>query len=135
MASTLSPLPYPPHLYVRGLKYSLRGRILLMALGEIRSQSVALFVLIFIIASVTSKECLFSPYGQKRFRSMSESSGLTSHLNYFIQYDQHLRKMTPGFKPFKLVKKVVQSLCHLFLVPYDTSIVLQYNAPVQPILA
>ena len=32
-------------------------------------------------------------------------------------------------------KKIVLSLCHLSLVPYDTSIVLQYNVPVEPILA
>ena len=72
-APTLSP---PPPLYVRGLKNSLKGHISLMALGEIRSQSLALFVLILIIASVTSKEFFF-PYGQKRFRSISERSGLT----------------------------------------------------------
>ena len=56
---------------ILGFKNSLKGHIPLMALGELRSQSVVLFILIFIIASVTSKEFFF-PYGQKRFRSISK---------------------------------------------------------------
>ena len=47
--------------------------------------------------------------------------GWRSHLNYFIKYDQDLWKMTPGFKPFKLVKKLFKvsatSLWSLMILP------------------